>query len=125
MKEIGCLGIVEALMQQHTPAHFVESLAVCRLRGQTELLVRLLPFFKPPKAFSTGVCIAATCQSVETCLRLCVMSMLAQRPAIGRHSRAAGNSEHQQQRKRSEASHLSNPSCTFASSSSAAVNCVL
>ncbi len=101
-KEISRLGIVEALVQQHAPAHFVDSLAVRRLRRQTKLLVRLLPLFQTPEALSPSVRITTARQPVETCLRLSAMPMLAQRPAVRRHSsRCNGaSSAHRQERKR-------------------------
>ena len=77
-EEIGCFGIVEALVQQHAPSHLVESFAVLGLRGETKLLVRLLPLFEPPKTFGAIVRIGASRQPVEACLRLRAMPMLSQ-----------------------------------------------
>jgi hypothetical protein len=51
MKEIGRIGLVEALVQQQAPAHFVKCLAVGWLCGETELLIRAIPFLKAPEAF--------------------------------------------------------------------------
>jgi hypothetical protein len=55
MEEIGCFGVVEALVQQPTPPHFVKRSAVSRSCRDAELFVSLIPFFDSPETFSAEV----------------------------------------------------------------------
>src|SRR5580704_17845971 len=75
-EEGGRFGIVEALVQQHSPAHLVESFAARRLRGPPELFVRLVPGFQAPETFGAEIRIATSRQILETRLRLRRMPVL-------------------------------------------------
>ncbi len=127
-EEIGCVGVVEALVKQHAPAHFVESACCLRAAWRGGTARWPAPILRDPRSLRRGrrrslLRVSASKQACASggcpCLRR--TSSLRRAACAERGPQPSSKREDG-----SEALHfVPSSSCTFASSTSASVSCFL
>ena len=128
LEEIGRIGIVEALMEQHPLAHFVNRLGCLQAassQAQTAAFAcshSSSPQNPSARSYASPLCVRPSKQACACAAWPCLRSAQQSAGTAARAARLHASRQGQDER---GAPHLSISSCTFASSTSASVNCFL